>query len=166
MTNPNMQDVLASIVDFNLNVVQIGVRPLKALERSEKNWLVSALEEEARELADVDSIHLEETFAKLRGVPGFDTEYSTAVTQARLVTQVDALLDSVIFSFGGLLRQGVTMDQAVQCLAAIMEANHLKKAGVKAGRTGAPDAVKPEDWVGPEVRIFQILFGDAEKLDG
>jgi predicted HAD superfamily Cof-like phosphohydrolase len=70
---------------------------------------------------------------------------------------VDACGDAIIFAIGGMARMGLTPLDIDRVLHAIMDANFEKKAGVKPGREGAPDAVKPEGWVGPEERIKVIL---------
>ena len=75
----------------------------------------------------------------------------------RLVGQVDACVDAAIFAIGGLARLGLTEVQARACFNAVMDANFQKVAGIKAGRTGAKDATKPEDWTGPETKIVEIL---------
>lgn len=137
---------------FNREVVKIGDRPLYPLPLSETRWLRGALEEEAGELEEAlePPIRLGGS-----GSPVVDPE----VAREALVAQVDACGDAVIFALGGLARLGLTEEQATRCLLAIMAANFEKKAGVKPGREGAADAIKPEGWVGPEARIRQILFG-------
>jgi predicted HAD superfamily Cof-like phosphohydrolase len=121
------------VFEFNQHIVGINPRPTMALEPNEKKWLVGALHEEADELAASEAIE----------------------------DQIDALVDSIIFSMGGLYRLGLTEAQAQACFHAVMDANFEKKAGQKAGRVveGVKDAVKPEGWVGPEARIREILNG-------
>lgn len=121
------------IFDFNQNLLGIDPRLPLALKAEEKKWLVHCLMEEATELAESED----------------------------RVDQVDALVDAIVFSIGGLYRLGLTAEQAEACVGAVMDANFEKKAGAKPGRVykGVQDAVKPKGWVGPEVRIQAILEG-------
>lgn len=136
-----MQDLINRVYDFNDTIVKIGPRPLQMLSQSEAGWLRQALEEEAGELTD-----------------SFDLPPSLDNAD-QIVAQADACGDAIVFALGGFARAGITSEQAGQILHAILDANFEKKAGVKEGRTGAADAVKPEGWVGPEERIREILFG-------
>jgi predicted HAD superfamily Cof-like phosphohydrolase len=125
----DFSNLIQRITTFNHTVVMIGERPKAMLQSDEANWLRKALNEEATELLD-------------------------ATTR---VDQVDACADAVIFAIGGMVRMGLTPIEIDRVLHAIMDANFEKKAGVKPGREGAPDAVKPEGWVGPEDRIREII---------
>lgn len=103
----------------------------------EANWLRQALEEEAKELIE---------------------SYTSCSDQTeKLVAQVDACVDAAVFAIGGLVRLGLTPRQITDVFHAVMDANFTKRAGAVAGREGAPDAAKPEGWVGPEERIKEIL---------
>jgi predicted HAD superfamily Cof-like phosphohydrolase len=126
-----MLELINRIQIFNHVVIGIGNRAKAALPEAEAKWLSGALKEEADELLDAKT----------------------------LVDQVDACGDAVVFAIGGMIRMGLTPRQILRCINAIMDANFEKKAGVKPGREGAPDAVKPEGWVGPEQRIKEILHG-------
>lgn len=121
------------VFDFNARVVGIEPRLLGTItpEHPEMEWLVGVLHEEARELAEAET----------------------------LVDQVDALIDSIIFAMGGLYRLGLTEEQALKCFHAVMDANFGKKSGQKEGREveGVKDAIKPEGWKGPEARIKEVL---------
>lgn len=131
------EDPFELVSRFNRDVVKIGERSLYFLGAPEAKWLATALREEADELLQASgSDDLEERF----------------------IGQVDACIDAAIFAIGGLSRLGLSPQQAKACFEAVMAANFEKKSGVKAGREGAPDAVKPEGWVGPEDRIKEILF--------
>lgn len=123
--------LINAVFRFNKEVVMITRPEIKALESSEQNWLVGVLKEEADELSEASTV----------------------------VDQVDALVDSAIFAFGGLYRLGLSEEQAHACFMAVMDANFDKKSGQKTGRIyeGVSDAVKPEGWVGPEKRIADIL---------
>lgn len=82
-------------------------------------------------------------------------ELTGAIT---LTDQVDALLDVIVFAVGGLHIAGLTPEQMQECLTAVFAANMVKTAGIKTGRNvNGNDAVKPDDWVGPEVIIESIL---------
>jgi predicted HAD superfamily Cof-like phosphohydrolase len=126
----NLSNLIQRVVTFNYSVVKIGERTHgQMLSAPEADWLKTALKEEADELKDATT----------------------------LVDQVDACGDAIIFAIGGMARMGLTPLDIDRVLHAIMDANFEKKAGVKPGREGAPDAVKPEGWVGPEERIKVIL---------
>lgn len=133
--------IVERVFDFNEQVVGVDVPTLRPLAQAEAGWLSSALKEEADELTDASWI----------GTP--------SDVQEAVVDQVDACLDAAIFAIGGLARMGLTREQAEACFHAIMDANFEKRAGVKPGREGAKDAVKPEGWVGPEARIKEIIYG-------
>lgn len=122
----------SQIFRFNREVVGVQPPPSPSLfSIKERDWLVTALREEAQELSDSRTVE----------------------------DQVDALVDSIIFAVGGLFRMGLTESQAELCLNAVMEANFTKRSGVKPGRVfeGVRDAVKPKDWVAPEARIRGVL---------
>lgn len=123
--------LINAVFRFNKEVVMIDRPKIKALEKHEHAWLVGVLKEEADELSEAPTV----------------------------VDQVDALIDSAIFAFGGLYRLGLSEEQAKDCFMAVMAANFDKKSGQKTGRIyeGVADAVKPEGWVGPEKRIADIL---------
>lgn len=126
----NFSNFIQRVTTFNHTVVQIGERTRgQMLSTKEASWLKTALTEEAEEL-----------------------EIAT-----NLVDQIDACADAVIFAVGGMVRMGLTPRDIDRVLHAVMDANFEKKAGVKPGREGAPDAVKPEGWVGPEARIAEIM---------
>ena len=133
--------IVERVFDFNKQVVGVNAPCIHPLSLEEARWLSSALKEEADELTD----------ASWTGTP--------SDVQEAVVDQVDACLDAAIFGIGGLARIGLTREQAEACFHAIMDANFEKKAGVKPGREGAKDAVKPEGWIGPEARIKEILYG-------
>lgn len=119
------------VFEFNRIIQEVEYRDRVPLKNKEKQWLLTCLREEA-------------------------DEFDEALDR---VQQVDALIDSMIFAAGGLFRMGLTAEQAEACMNAVMDANFQKKTGQKAGRVfeGVADATKPDDWVGPELRISQIL---------
>lgn len=123
--------LIDQVFKFNREVLMISRPSIKLIEAPESTWLVGVLKEEAEEFEEATTV----------------------------VDQVDALIDSAIFAFGGLYRLGLTEEQARDCFMAVMAANFDKKSGQKTGRIyeGVADAVKPEGWVGPEKRIADIL---------
>lgn len=134
--------IVERVFDFNEQVVGVDPPGIRPLDPAEAGWLSSALKEEADELTDASY--------------GGD---DPSGEEEMVVDQIDACLDAAIFAIGGLARMGLTREQAEACFHAIMDANFEKKAGVKPGREGAKDAVKPEGWVGPEARIKEIIYG-------
>lgn len=124
--------MIKQVYDFNRIVVGVPRRALAALPEQEHQWMVAALREEATELDEA---------------------------RDNLVGSVDALIDSIIFAIGGLCRLGLTPNQAKACFDAVMMCNNRKAAGKKESRAfaGVHDAVKPDDWVGPEETIRRIL---------
>lgn len=141
--------IVSRIFDFNKAIVGINRPSIRPLPPSEASWLRQALIEEAEELTEATVLALGQNGQK---------PITEEDRQNLIVDQVDACVDATIFAIGGLARLGLSRVQAEAVLHAVMDANFEKKAGVKAGREGAPDAVKPEGWVGPEARIKEILF--------
>ncbi len=137
MTN----NIIESVFRFNRDVVKIGDRLMHPLTPDESRWLKSAIQEEGEELLGAF----------------YSLTVENPTLKDVLVDQIDACVDAAIFAIGGLARMGLTEQQAEACFLAVMAANFEKKAGVKPGRQGAPDAVKPEGWIGPEARIRSIL---------
>lgn len=76
-----------------------------------------------------------------------------------LVDQYDALLDLIVFAIGTLERQGLPL---LEGFDAVMKANLNKEIGINAKRGNFQrDLVKPQNWVGPEVKLQKII--DAKK---
>jgi predicted HAD superfamily Cof-like phosphohydrolase len=127
--------MIKEIGQFNQEVIGIDINEneIDRLKNSNRNWLITALDEEFCEFENSQSI----------------------------VDDVDALLDLCYFAIGGLYRMGLTESQIRRCFMSIHNANMNKKAGVKEGREGfdgVTDANKPEDWIAPEKHIEEILF--------
>lgn len=121
------------VIEFNRDLLGIAQRQVQPLSLEEHTHLSMALQEELKEFND-------------------------AVMQGQIIESVDALIDLMYFAVGGLWKHGLTQEQIVQSMRAVHEANMQKRKGKVAKRyTGAPDAVKPEDWVSPETRIATIL---------
>lgn len=126
-------NMVTDVIDFNSMILEIEPRPKALLSQEEINISLRCLTEEAQELGEAH-------YAK---------DY---------VGCVDAVLDSVYFSFGILYKLGLTADEIERSFAAIHLANMTKERGVNSKRaTGAADAVKPEGWMSPEERIKEIL---------
>lgn len=123
---------VARIVQFNKEVLGIVRENPIQFPPGELSWLLRALREEVQELEDAPN----------------------------LVHQVDALVDTTIFAIGGLVRLGLSGEKILDCFDAVMDANFKKKAGQKASRAtkGVTDAVKPNDWVGPEDQLLTIIY--------
>jgi len=87
-------------------------------------------------------------------------EFIEAHENRSVIGCVDAMIDLVYFAYGVMLKHGLSAEQINQCFSHVHDANMEKKLGVKATRVvdGAPaDAIKPEGWVAPEVRIADCL---------
>ena len=133
-----MKSYTESVVEFNKEILGISQRSPVGMALSEEAITTKCLLEEVSEL-------------------------QTAFEQGSVVDQVDALIDLTYFAFGALYKIGLTPEQIQDCCMAVHEANMQKKLGVNAKRaTGAADAVKPEDWVPPEDRIYGILYGQTK----
>lgn len=122
------------VIDFNQTVLKIQPRVQCPLSQPEFDITVKALNEEVQEFIQASK----------------DSDY---------IGQIDALIDLQYFAMGALYKLGLTADQINRCCSAVHEANMTKKLGVKASRGdgSAADAIKPEGWEAPEVRIGAIL---------
>ena len=88
-------------------------------------------------------------------------EFEEAHDVKDFIGAIDANLDIMYFAMGNLHKMGLTPDEVMQCFTAVNHCNMTKRKGVveRRGDGSAPDAVKPEGWIGPEVRIADILGG-------
>jgi predicted HAD superfamily Cof-like phosphohydrolase len=119
--------------EFQVDKLKREPRSCLGFTDSEKMFFVNALYEEADELKD----------------------------SSLIVTDVDALLDSIYFALGGLIALGLSDLQVEKCFQAVHEANMKKQSGSKPQRlTDEPDVIKPVTWVDPIHKINNILFGD------
>jgi predicted HAD superfamily Cof-like phosphohydrolase len=124
---------MEQVIEFNHGLLKIEPRPLGLMPDSEVNHLVKCLYEEADEL---DEGHRE----------------------GDIIKAVDSLIDSMYFALGGLYKLGLTPEAVQEIFTAVHEANMEKTKGAVARRdTGAADAIKPINWVGPEQLIGEIL---------
>ena len=72
-----------------------------------------------------------------------------------LVDDYDAMLDLIVFALGTIHRMGLPFYTGFQ---AVMDANMTKELGPNAKRGGFKnDLVKPDDFVGPEDALKQII---------
>lgn len=131
-----MEKYAANVIEFNQKVLGIQRDKIASLSVADQNFLVNAIVEET-------------------------VEFKTACQRNEIVGQVDALVDLIYFSIGGLYKLGLSAEQINKCAQAVHLANMTKKRGVKESRGDGtvPDAVKSEEWMGPEERIFRILIG-------
>lgn len=132
-----MVDMIKDVLYFNESVLKLSRLTPALLSPQEANWLVKALHEESAEFLEA---HLVED------LPG----------------AVDALVDLLYFTIGGLYRLGLNADMIGACFLAVHKANVTKKLGVKESRPQdgtVADAVKSHDFIGPEKVIAEILRG-------
>jgi predicted HAD superfamily Cof-like phosphohydrolase len=129
--------IIDSVFDFNEQIIGVAEsKALNPLTQAERDWTIKAWYEE------ID-------------------EFKEGFAQQDIVKMADSALDLVYFAVGTLKRMGLTREQAVACFSTIHIANMTKKKGGQAKRGDfADDAGKPEDFVPPDQKIGQILFGD------
>ena len=122
------------VIEFNEDLLDIQRPDTVGIRKNVFDHLFKAKNEEFRELED-------------------------AVRLGSIVDAVDALIDDMYFTIGGLHKMGLTDEQIDACMTAVHEANMQKRRGVVARRQtdGIADAVKPEGWKSPEERIKEIL---------
>lgn len=132
MSSTNQEFILVS--EFNRSVLGLAARLPGLQDEDEKALSIHQLLEEA-------------------------SEFSKANAEHDLVGAVDAIMDGIYFGYGILYKLGLDESQVTAIFAHIHEKNMEKAKGVKSGREGydSEDAVKPEDWVGPEERIAELL---------
>jgi predicted HAD superfamily Cof-like phosphohydrolase len=118
---------------FNKEVVKIGDRPMGLLDKSEHLWLVNAIDEEKNELMQ-------------------------AHNQQDYIGYIDALVDNLYFTLGGMVRIGLSPKLVEDIFNAVHECNMTKVKGRKSRVVESDlDATKPEGWVSPEEAIINIL---------
>jgi len=126
------------VYKFNKEVIGLERYDVDQLAGSEQEWLIGAIAEELDEL---------EVAYDKNDIPG----------------QVDALIDTIYFAIGGLVRLGLTQQQAEKSFAVVHAANMAKICGRKARAVEHDlDAVKPADWNAPELAIRAIIFGERK----
>ena len=124
----------SSVVEFNRQVLGIKPRPLGLPSLDEIKLSYTQLREEAKELVDAYG----------------DDDY---------IGCVDAVIDTLYFTYGIAYKLGLTERQLNDMFLMVHQANMNKKKGVKKGREGfdAADASKPKDWVDPRESMKEYL---------
>ena len=87
-------------------------------------------------------------------------EFLQAAENNDLIGCLDAIIDSLYFSYGILYKLGVDEDDLNKLFTIVHNANMGKKKGVKAGREGhgdAADATKPDDWKDPRKLMEEYI---------
>lgn len=122
------------VVEFNQRVLKIEQRPVGMLSQAEFEITMKSLQEEL-------------------------DEFEEAYKNGDMIGCIDALIDLRYFAVGALYKQGLSAQTISSCDVAVHDANMEKKLGVveKRATDGAADAVKPEGWIAPEMRIIEIL---------
>ncbi len=130
-----MKEAAEAVITFNRDLLGIQPRPIAPMSRAEFEHLQKCLHEE------------------------FIEELRLAMDAEDVVAMVDSILDGMYFAIGGLYKMGLDHHQIHACFMHIHSKNMEKKAGKVARRAvdGAVDAVKPVDFITPEVEIRNIL---------
>lgn len=131
-----MSEQFKKVREFNANVLGVSQRQTGEMNDNEMKLSLVQLREEINELEE-------------------------AFNSKDFVQQVDAIVDLQYYTFGILMKMGVSVEQYEAIFNCVHSANMNKKAGVnkKRGDHGAMDAEKPEGWVNPEELIARILSG-------
>lgn len=130
-----MIDAAKAVIQFNHSRLGIEPRPICPMPSDEYEHLRKAISEEIfKELAE-------------------------AWAEEDVVAMVDAKIDAIYFLIGGLYKCGLTAQQIHDCFMHVHEKNMTKVKGVVASRAvgSAPDAIKPDDFIAPEIGIAAIL---------
>jgi predicted HAD superfamily Cof-like phosphohydrolase len=124
------------VQEFQLAVLNRPLEEKRLLTEDELLLLARQLREESKELED-------------------------AHVAGDYIGAIDALIDNLYFTIGGLHRLGLTPEQMLKCFDVVHHCNMEKKRGrvEREGVSSGDDAVKPAEWVGPEERIAEILGG-------
>lgn len=88
-------------------------------------------------------------------------EMSEAYVDGRTADVFDALIDLVYVALGTADMMGLPWEEG---WARVHAANMAKKPGVKEGRSGGPDAVKPADWRAPDLTDLVGIESREEEL--
>lgn len=125
------------VKEFNTQVLGIKRDEINMLKPEELIHLIRCLDEEILELENARTIQ----------------------------DQVDSIIDLVYFALGGLHKIGISEKQMDQIFEVVHGKNMTKMIGKLEKRyvEGAVDAVKPDNWIGPEAMISKILFGDINE---
>jgi len=130
-----MKSLPEQVAEFNLKILGIDLpKQIGELSYADFTLLMKQLDEELVEL-------------------------KTAWEDATVTGQVDAIIDLIYFALGGLHKMGLRTNQVEHVFGLVHEANMTKGLGKVAKRhvEGALDAVKPADFVAPELAIREYL---------
>jgi predicted HAD superfamily Cof-like phosphohydrolase len=137
--------VIESVCTFNRDL--LGVNRLDAgpalMPDEEARWLYTALTEEVE-------------------------EFKAAHSGGQLPHSVDALIDLMYFTIGGLWRMGVEPRLIEECFEVVHQANMTKRRGQKASRPTdgtVADAVKPTDWIDPITTLKSLLYSPKCRIE-
>jgi hypothetical protein len=78
----------------------------------------------------------------------------TSETNVSNVDRFDKHLDNLVINFGSLFKLGLSVDQVMRGLDAVMETNMTK---LSVGKDEHGKQMKPEGFVGPEEKLQKIL---------
>lgn len=120
-----MFNLIAAVEEFNRRVIGLPIpKNPTLLSRSRKEWAVTAFKEELKEFEDAKT----------------------------LAEEADAAADLAYFAIGRLHEMGV---DPRRIFAEVHRANMMKTRGELSKRPGGAgyDAVKPDDWFGPELDL-------------
>lgn len=134
-------EFISDVIEFNTAILKIKPKSkISNMTLDEVLWTIKALHEEIQ-------------------------EFGYAAHRDAIVDQVDAIVDLMYFAIGALHKLGLTAEQIKACCKAVHLCNMTKKRGVKASRGdgSVPDAIKSDDWLGPEQRISMILRGEIHE---
>ncbi|GAC1502760.1 MAG: hypothetical protein NVS1B10_07610 [Candidatus Saccharimonadales bacterium] len=127
--------MIKEVIYFNQSILKVDRMEPKLLPIEEATWLRKALWEEVKEFQD-------------------------AHWNYDLIGSVDALIDLLYFTIGGLYRLGLNEDQIEACFALVHSANLTKKLGVKPTRPQdgtVADAIKDSRFTDPKELIREVL---------
>lgn len=142
-----MTDIIDKIVYFNDEVLGIEQRVPGVMHIAEHEITIVSLHEEVDEYIDSYDACMQD-----------DNTIKKSEEVKYVAHMADAFIDNIYFAIGALYKLGLTADQIRRAMDAVHDCNVQKKIGKNAKRdTGAADAVKPADWVGPEEKILGII---------
>ena len=118
------------------------------------------------------SMSIEESLEDLADLPVLAANFGTANASPKHLSRIivglahpdnspidpvkafDKHLDALVINYGSLFKPGLTVDQVNRGLSAVMQAN-LAKLGMPKDEKGKLQ--KPDDFIGPELALLQIL---------
>ena len=130
-----MKSIVEKVIEFNQTILGITqATSIAELSQYDFKLLCNQLDEEQVELQI-----------------GWET--------SNVVGQIDALVDLLYFTLGGLYKYGLSAKQIEHVFGLVHDANMTKTLGLVAKRhvEGAADATKPANFQGPESSIREYL---------